>query len=208
MKSTEINAIFSAKVNELLAAGYQINTNTMDGSQGEIAKIDFRKNDEVIRLVLHRETIWGESFRATDAIVLTVGRCNDERVISAKGFTRDAIIWNNRLETIEERTFFQIGERRGADWYLEGEEAVTAIQKNRSRWESQWENAFGTSPHPKKEYKDEASKKAVLPAVRRHLGKPKMKLERIDTVTRRWDENNNRYEYVVKTVGKNIVRLH
>ena len=48
MKSTEINAIFSAKVNELLAAGYQINTNTMDGSQGEIAKIDFRKNEEVI----------------------------------------------------------------------------------------------------------------------------------------------------------------
>jgi hypothetical protein len=35
-----------------------------------------------------------------------------------------------------------------------------------------------------------------------------MKLERIDTVTRTWDENNHRYEYTVKTVGKNIVRLH
>ena len=118
MKSSEINAIYAAKVAEFLATGYTINTNSMNGSQGEIAKIDFRKGDEVIRVMLHKETIWGENFRTNDAIVLTVGRCTDELVINARGFSRDAIIWNNRLETIEERTFFQIGERRGADWYL------------------------------------------------------------------------------------------
>lgn len=208
MKSTEINAIYAAKVAELLNAGYTINTNTMDGSQGEIAKIDFRKGDEVIRVVLHRETIWGESFRSNDAIILTVGRCADERVINARGFTRDAIIWNNRLEVIEERTFFVVGERRSEDWYLEGKEAEKAIAKRRSRWETRYEREWGREEHPRKEYKDEASKKAILPAVRRHLGKPKMKLERIDTVSRSWDKDNHRYEYTVKTVGKNIVKLH
>ena len=45
MKSTEINAIYAAKISEFLNAGYQINTNTMNGSQGEIAKIDFRKGN-------------------------------------------------------------------------------------------------------------------------------------------------------------------
>ena len=209
MKSSEINAIYAAKVTEFLTAGYTINTNTMDGSQGEIAKIDFRKGNEVIRILLHKETIWGEHFRTADAVVLTVGRCTDERVINTKGFNREAIIWNNRLEVIEERTFFQIGERYGnTDWYLEGEEAQQAISKNRSRWEARYEREWGREVHPKKEYKDEASKKAILPAVRRHLGKPKMKADRIDTVTRIWDKDNHRYEYTVKTVGKNIVRLH
>ena len=93
MKSTEINAIYAAKVAEFLTAGYTINTNSMNGSQGEIAKIDFRKGNEVIRVLLNSETIWGEHFRTADAIVLTVGRCTDERVISAQGFGRDAIIW-------------------------------------------------------------------------------------------------------------------
>ena len=208
MKSTEINAIYAAKVAEFLTAGYTINTNSMDGSQGEIAKVDFRKGDEVIRVLLHKETIWGENFRTADAVVLTVGRCTDERVINARGFSRDATIWNNRLEVIEERNFFQIGELRGADWYLEGKEAEEAIQKTRNRWRIRYEYAACSNPHPKKEYTDEASKKAVLPAVRRHMGKPKLKVERIDTVTRIWDKDNHRYEYTVKTVGKNIIRLH
>ena len=103
MKSTEINAIYADKVSEFLNAGYQINTNTMNGSQGEIAKIDFRKGNEVIRVMLHQETIWGDNFRTAEAIVLTVGRCDDERVINARGFGRDAIIWNERLDVIEKR---------------------------------------------------------------------------------------------------------
>ena len=205
MKSSEINAIYAAKVNEFLTAGYTINTNTMDGSQGEIAKIDFRKGNEVIRVLLHKETVWGEHFTSTDAVVLTVGRCTDERVINTQGFNRDAIIWNNRLEVIEERKFLQIGRSR-ADWYLEGEEAEKALAKNCSRWETRYEREWGRDEHAKKEYKDEASKKAILPAVRRHLGKPKMKVDRIDTITRNW--KNDHFEYVVKTVGKNIVRLH
>lgn len=208
MKSTEINAIYAAKVAEFLAAGYTINTNSMNGSQGEIAKIDFRKGNEVVRVLLHKETVWGERFRTTEAIVLTIGRCTDERVINATGFERDAIIWNERLEVIEERPFFQIGERRGTDWYLEGKEAEKAISKNRSRWETRYLRSVGNEEHPQKEYKSDAAKIAILPAVRRHLGKPKMKAERIDTISRSWDANNNRYEYTVKTVGKNIIRLH
>ena len=72
MKSTDINAIYAEKVAEFLNAGYQINTNTMNGSQGEIAKIDFRKGNEVIRVLLHSETVWGEHFRTSEAIILTV----------------------------------------------------------------------------------------------------------------------------------------
>ena len=204
MKSTEINAIYAAKVTEFLTAGYTINTNTMDGSQGEIAKIDFRKGNEVVRVLLHKETVWGEHFTSTDAVVLTVGRCTDERVINTQGFNRDAIIWNNRLEVIEERKFLQIGRSR-ADWYLEGKEAEKALAKNRSRWNTRWESS-GLADHPQKEYKDDAVKKMILPAVRRHLGKPGMKLNRIDKVVRTW--RDNRFVYTVTTVGRKTVVLH
>lgn len=207
MKSTEINAIYAAKVAEFLAAGYSINTNSMNGSQGEIAKIDFRKGDEVIRVMLSSETIWGDHFRTADAIVLTVGRCTDERVINATGFGRDAIIWNERLEVIEKRTFFQFGRRRDCDWYLEGKEAEEALERNRQRMHIHWEIERAEDDRTRtKDITSDELKTILIPAVRRHMGKPKMKAERIAKITRRWKEN--RFEYTITTVGKNLVVLH
>lgn len=206
MKSTEINAIYAAKVSEFLNAGYQINTNTMNGSQGEIAKIDFRKGNEVIRVLLHQETIWGENFRTAEAIILTVGRCDDERVINARGFGRDAIIWNERLDVIKKRVFFKIGSR-DADWYLEGEAGEAALEKyyNRFYTRCDLEQIDETRIRTKDITSDEI-RKILLPAVRRHLGKPNMKMNRIAKVIRSW--NDNRFEYTVVTVGKNRVVLH
>jgi len=207
MKSAEINAIYSAKVAEFLTAGYQINTTSMDGSQGEIAKIDFRKGTEVIRIMLTKETIWGENFHTADAVVLTIGRCTDERVINAKGFNRDTIIWNNRLEVIEKRIFFRIGANRDSDWYLEGEEAEAAQDTRRDRRHIQYEMERNEEARTRtQDVTSDEIKKILIPAVRRHLGKPKMKVDRIAKVTRIWKET--RFEYTVTTVGKNIVRLH
>ena len=207
MKSAEINAIYAAKVTEFLTAGYTINTNTMDGSQGEIAKIDFRKGNEVVRVLLHKETVWGEHFTSTDAVVLTVGRCTDERVINTQGFNRDAIIWNNRLEVIEKRIFFRIGDRRDSDWYLEGDEAETAQSTHYNRRHVRYEMERNEEAWTRmKDITSDEIRKIILPAVRRHLGKPNMKANRIDKVTRIWKET--RFEYTVTTVGKNRVVLH
>lgn len=204
MKSSEINAIFAQKVTEYLTAGYTINTNTMNGSQGEISKIDFRNDNEVIRVLLTQETIWGEHFRTSDAIVLTIGRCTDERVINEKGFGRNAIIWNERLEVIEKRIFFQIG-RRNSDWYLEEKEAEAAINKHYERVcrSNRWEEE---NDHPRKDFSgDETVKKIILSAVRRHLEKPRMKADRIANIIRVWDES--RYIYRVTTLGGSHVTL-
>ena len=207
MKSADINAIYAAKVTEFLTAGYQINTNTMNGSQGEIAKIDFRKGNEVIRVMLNSQTIWGDNFRTADAIVLTVGRCNDERVINTKGFGRDAIIWNERLEIIEQRTFIQFGRRRDCDWYLEGKEAEEALERNRQRSHTRWEIERAEDARTRtKDITSDELKTILISAVRRHMDKPKMKAERIAKIVRSW--KNNRFEYTVTTVGKNTVILH
>ena len=207
MKSSEINAIYAAKTAEYLAAGYTINTNSMNGSQGEIAKIDFRKGDEVIRVMLNSETIWGEDYRTADAIVLTVGRCTDERVINTKGFGRDAIIWNERLEVIEKRTFFQFGRRRDCDWYLEGEEAEEALKKNRQRSRLQWEIERAEESRTRtKDITSDQIKAILISAVRRLFNKPKLKVERIGKIVR--SRKNGRFESTVTTIGKNVVVLH
>ena len=207
MKSAEINAIYAAKVAEMLAAGYTINTNTMNGSQGEIAKIDFRKGDEVIRVLLARETIWGEHFRTAETIALTVGRCDDERVINATGFGRESIIWNERLEVIEKRIFFQVGGRRESDWYIEGREGEAAMNLYYDRFQTRRQiERIEEARLRSKDMSTDEIKKILLPAVRRHLGKPKMKLDRIDKVTRIWKDG--RFEYTVTTLGRNRVVLH
>ena len=207
MKSAEINAIYAAKAAEFLAAGYTINTNTMNGSQGEIAKIDFRKGNEVIRLLLTSETIWGETFRTSDAIILTVGRSTDERVINTKGFGRDAIIWNDRLEVIKKRIFYRIGGRRDSDWYLEGKEGEKAMDLYYNRFHVRCEmERIEEALTRSKDITTDEIKRIVLPAVRRHLNKPALKAARIDKIVRRWNEDH--FEYTVTTLGKKTVVLH
>ncbi len=203
MKSTEINAIFSAKVAEFLANGYQINTNTMGGSQGEIAKVDFRKGTELIRVMLDRKTIFKDHF-SCDGIILTVGRCIDPYAINAKGFS-DITIWNSHLEVIEERTFYRMGDRYLNDWYLEETEAEEALKKTRERAKLRWSIERKEESRKKKEYTGDDIKKILVPAVRRHLGKPQMKANRIDKVVRVW--KTDRFEYSVTTVGKKIIVL-
>ena len=109
MKFAEINAIYSAKVASMLGAGYIINTTTMNGSQGEIAHIDLRKGNEVIRVYLHHELI--HNFKEGifgDQIILTVGRCNDKDVIATTKYSSYATIWNEKLEVIEEYIYGQL----------------------------------------------------------------------------------------------------
>lgn len=205
MKSAEINAIFSAKVAEFLANGYQINTNTMSGHQGELAKIDFRKGDELIRVVMEQKTIFHDHFTCR-GVVLTVGRCTDEYAINTRGF-RNATVWTSHLEVIEERTFYQMGDGWSeTDWYLEGKDAEEALMKHRERAKIQWAMERNEDRRNRKEYTGEEVKKILLPAVRRHLMRPKMKADRIDKIVRTWKTDH--FEYAVTTIGKKLAVLH
>ena len=197
MKFAEINAIFTSKVAEYIAKGYTINTNTMAGHQGEIGKIDLRKGNEVIRVLLDTEH---QHFR--EAVVLIVGRNTDERI--SKSLERESCeaIGNNRLEIIEKRTFWQMQkDYREIDYYLEDEEGQEAIERSRGR------HTCEPDLHPRMDYSNnDAVKAAILPAVRRHLDKPRMKADRIATVIRTWDEG--RYNYYVTTKGGSRVTRH
>lgn len=198
MRFTDINAIYSKKVADLLADGYMINSNTMGGSQGDIAAIDLRKNDDVIRVRLHREmssSYEGEHFWG-DNITLTVGRCTDPDVIRAKEYHSYATVWNNRLEVIEERVFWEMGR---SQWYIEGEEGKDALRKGAKRYCNRNEN------HPRREFP--GMERHMLPAVKRHLGKDRFPVSKIEKIYKSWDETKNRYIYYASIGNARCIRF-
>ena len=204
MKFTGINAIFTAKVAEYIAKGYTISTHSMAGHQGEIGKVDLTNGSEIIRINLENNHSWDDNLWA-DRIILTVGRCTNPDTVKAAE-TREVTLWTDRLEQVEApRIFWKMNRRRNNDWYVEGEAGKECIRKSYSRWKAE------TNPHPDKNYAGDGFDqvaKIVLPAVRRHLGKPKMKVDRLASIERRWSESLNCFEYTVVTVGRNLVRLH
>lgn len=101
MNKNEINCLFTEKVTELLAQGFQINTGTMSGTQGEYARIDFRKGDEVRRIMLDHydaEDLFPDgSGIGKEYVSLQVGRI--EKPIK-KGWQHS--IWYGRFEIVSE----------------------------------------------------------------------------------------------------------
>lgn len=131
MKHTEIEAIFTAKVNEFLANGYTINTATMSGSQGEVAKIDFRKGNEVFRVLLEKTTEWTDN-GTRDVVILTVGRSTENVIRDDRPFdTMGPTFWNNRMDILEQRKFFQIDTR--SDYFIEDAEEYDKMRQKQYR---------------------------------------------------------------------------
>ena len=62
MTQNDIRQIYTQKVAELLAQGYQINPETMGGSQGEMAHIDLTNGSEILRVLIETRGSYSESY--------------------------------------------------------------------------------------------------------------------------------------------------
>jgi len=68
----DIRTLYTQKVTELLAQGYQINPETMGGSQGEMAHIDLTNGSEVLRVLIETRGSFGEAYG--DLLTIRVGK--------------------------------------------------------------------------------------------------------------------------------------
>lgn len=128
MKRFDIDRIFGLMVKEYLDKGYSINTDSMRGIQGEIAKVDLLKGKELIRVSLRN----GFDVRkhSVDTLVLLVGRYMKD-VIS--GWT----CWDDDFEDIERDVIYRLGD----DWYSGNEEYVNdCLRKKSARWRNSYSN--------------------------------------------------------------------
>ena len=163
MTKNDIRNLYTQKLTELLAQGYQINPETMSGSQGEIAHIDLTNGSEILRVLIESRCSYSETYG--DILTIRVGRCTDE--ISGSWHT----IWNDRLETLSEIKLAKISE----NFYTTLEEGKRMAEVRHRRWRRDYEQP--------KELGD-AYKSAALSWLRRQPRMKTCKLQDIGRMTR------------------------
>lgn len=129
MKFADINKKFSEVVADYMAKGYTINTATMSGSQGEVAKVDFTDGKVIIRVLLKSFSDWRND---TEGYEIIVGK-NTDKVKIHDADRLGNTIWNEHLEVIATIRFYQIG-RYGTDCFGTEEEAKAATEIRQARW--------------------------------------------------------------------------
>jgi len=193
MKRSDINRIFTEQVTALLGQGYQINVDTMAGSQGEIAKVDLRKGDEILRVVLRRESCRDEGY--DDYFAITIGR-NTDRIWP---HSWDNTVWDNHLEILSQIKLANITE----EYFVTPEESKAAAERRHEHWKRKYR-----IPH-----RVELGDAFKSPALRWLKKQPRMKtckLEDIESVARinqsGWRDNKpDLYGYEIKAKGKTFL---
>lgn len=191
-KKQDIDRMFTEKVSELLAQGYQINPATMDGSQGEIAHVDLRKGEELIRVLLERRSGWDDD--APDYLSLTVGRCAEP--FRNDSFNAHETIWNNDLEILSEIKFASATlSLYDSPVYLDMASGTEAAKKRQRRWEAR--------QLPNRRNLPEASKSVALRWLKKQKGFKTCRLSEIESVVRVDDKTTRKlYCYEIKARGK------
>lgn len=120
----DVEKMFTEKVAQYIANGYLVNATTMAGHQGEICKLDLRKGDEVVRILIDMTNKgWQKIY------YLLVGKNTD---VLYGGM--DNIIWNKNLQEIERHDFYVISDRYPEKIiFCTAEEAKAASDKRLDR---------------------------------------------------------------------------
>lgn len=120
---------FTEKVAELIAQGYTINTHSMAGHQGEIAKVCFTKGGKYYALYLdHRGS---SEFTKWDTVDMVFGEAEGD--YSAPQST----MWLNSLKEISRQKFYCMGDfytKRHKFFTADPEAAEAAAAKRRARF--------------------------------------------------------------------------
>ena len=134
MKYAEINKIFSATVAQKLAEGFSICTNTMAGSQGEIAFVNFIKDGKHYALTLDREFSWDDDIYGDYISMKWI--VSDELEGDFGGRT-SITFWrgSKHSEVIEEQKWYKAESYGSCNWFVDENEAkrITAVNRIRRR---------------------------------------------------------------------------
>lgn len=130
MKYAEINKAFTEAVAAKIAQGYTICTNTMGGTQGEIAFVNFTKDGRFYALTLDSEHHYDEE----NYLELYVMRWVVSTELSGDcGGRRSVTMWRGEKHatTLEEVRWYRVDCN---DWFVGEEEAKAITAKIRERY--------------------------------------------------------------------------
>ena len=180
MKFSEINKIFTANVSDYIAKGYVINSGSMGGHQGEIAKVDLTDGKEIIRVLVVKKYV-----DYAEIVSVVVGRCMDK--VMPNSDNAWSIVWNDNLKILSCFEFYKIG---NGGWY--GSKEMYNEQCRISRERRCNRHVDGVL-----RFDSVKAKKIVLPFVKRQNGCKSVNVSDIDSICKCVDSSNGKAEYVV-----------
>lgn len=201
-RSYEIEAIFTEKVQEYIEKGYILSTTTMSGHQGEVAKVDVKKGNEIIRILLTSETVWSDE-GTIQQTKLTVGRAQKQVRKHSPFDTMATTIWNNELDIIEESVWYSVDS--SADCFSEDKAEILAQhKKHMERWRMREALRYLKNG---KDVKGDKAKQIALAFVRKQRGEKRSKVEDIASIRRWYSEQYDGMHYAIKMVSGKSYRL-
>lgn len=192
MLRKDIDKIFTDTIKIYLDDGFYIYSNTMGGSQGEIAKVDLTNGKEVIRIMIDSDHKWdNDLYYSIDSMIITIGRCTDKLYNS-----RMDIIWNQNLDIISQTIYYEIGSDH--KYYGTKEEAIKAKELHRKRMRS-WGVDYCNR---RTEYTDNKRKAVVLSFVKKQYKCKSATLKDIEKVVKDFDVITKKPYYYVTVRGR------
>lgn len=204
-KKQDIDRIFTETVAGLLAQGYQINPATMHGTQGEIACIDLRKGDDLLRVWLDEEPL---DWPTNGCLRLMVGRYKYHP--RSDTFRSAFTIWNFKMVPISERKFYTLRYQSLTDATIFCDKATAeeAAAKRTARALAQCKSKNARRVLP------DGFKSAALHWVHKKKGFKRCRLDEIESVIRVNQTDSRTYEvkpeldhYEIKVRGR-IFKLY
>jgi hypothetical protein len=193
MDRTDLNRLFTEKVTELIAQGYVINTGSMRGSQGEIAKVDLRKGDEIIRVMMLHNSRWSSGYDYNGIFEIIVSR-NTDRILD----NWDDTLWSHHMEAISQIELARVSNNH----FVSLEEAREMVNKRNARWRAKRK--------PNRKVLGEAYKSIALRYVQRQPRMKSCKLSEIESVAHVYKEHFDQVlpqlaYYEIKARGKSFL---
>lgn len=189
MTKTELNTLFTAKVNNYLAKGYTFHLTSMSGSQGEVGKVDLTNGEEIIRILLTKGSEHSDDYSIyfSNVYTITVGRATDHTPYEDSWNT----IWNHKLEVLEEEKFYSASNCSDCDLLVTYEEALANQEKHRARYK-----AVAAQEKGSEEITNQDMIKALLPYLAKlRSGCKSVKARHITKVIKSYRSMGGGYEY-------------
>ena len=188
MNIAAITKMFSEKTAELLAQGYSIYLEGMQGHQGEIGKVAFTKNNRYFMLVAHAVKY---SSDGPDTCIVEFGE-------AAKDFRPGDTFWISNLRNSEKTTFYAMGDSRRCYFTTDKAAAEEAYEKKTRRLENRYNFDCPLNNSAK-------AIAACFKITRKTNGyKTVAKKDILGYYVENW---NGRITYVIKLAHKNNIRL-
>lgn len=194
----ELNKIFSDKAAELIRKGYIIDLAGMNGSQGEVGKLVFKKGDNYYLLIMEIKYTYCDG-KYNEHYVIRFGKYTEK--VEKRALDTWAVLWINRFDTVWSLEFVKI-----TDNYFTTVEEAEAINK---KWCDRCNYHFGKFEEVSSKYNS-----VILPLIRKQKGLKTVKANEIIKITRvtLWNDfegHYNRHYYKVELSktnknGKNI----